>query len=155
MNLTGWIPPVCDRSEEDVKYAANILGMSWSEMSSVQRTKYMSGLKGCMNRIDFERIENNVGILLNEINVDFAEEDLPVFLTEEYFDDLRGRIVTLREGYPIHEDTPSVPELPFNTWQKFNAIEKILSDIYEVATAQFKHYAGNEIYAGESVGLLL
>jgi len=155
MNLTGWIAPVCDRSEDDVKYAANILGMSWNEMSSGQRIEYLSGLKGCMNRIDFERIENNIGILLNEINADYVGEDLPDFLTEEYFKGLRGRIVILREEYPIHEDTPLVPELPFNTWQKFNAIEKILLDIHEVATAQFKHYAGNEIYAGDTVGLLL
>ena len=34
-------------------------------------------------------------------------------------------------------------------------IEKILHDIYEVYNSNFVHYAGEEIYAGQSIGLLL
>lgn len=152
-----WIEPVTDRSAEDVAYAKKLGSMSWNEMTEEQQEEYLVGLKGCMNRTDFERIENNIQILLDVLELDLSSyvDAVPEYLTETYFDDLKSNVEAIREAYFVHADTPQVPELPYNTWQKYNDIEKILADVYEVVSSQFYYYAGNEIYAGDETGLLL
>lgn len=152
-----WQQPVVDRSETDVICAKELLAKSWAEMTTEQREEYLSGLKGCMNQIDFQRIENNIQILADVLGVELNSyvDKVPEFITEEYFQQMKENVSVIREEYCVHSDTPRVPELPFNAWQKFNDIEKILADVYEVVNAQFHYYAGGEIYAGEESGLLL
>ena len=152
-----WIEPVTDRTAEDVVYAKKLCNLGWEAMTAEQQEEFLAGLKGCMNRVDFERIENNIQILLDVFEIDSESyvEMVPEFLTEAYFEKLQYNIGVIREVFFIHEDTPVVPELPYNTWQKYNDIEKILADVYEVVSAQFHYYAGEEIYAGDSSGLLL
>ncbi len=152
-----WIEPVTDRTQKDVLYAQQLKSLSWEDMTTEQQEEYLSGLKGCMNYTDFLRIENNIQILLDVLEIDSASyvENVPEFLQESYFADMRNNVAAIREGYCVHDDTPQVPELPYNTWEKYNAIEQILADVYEVISAQFHYYAGEEIYAGEETGLLL
>lgn len=152
-----WIEPVTDRTQENVLYAKQIKSLSWEDMNTEQQEEYLRGLKGCMNYTDFLRIENNIQILLDVLEIDSASyvESVPEFLQESYFEDMRNNMTAIRQGYCVHDDTPWVPELPYNTWEKYNAIEQILADVYEVVSAQFHYYAGNEIYAGEETGLLL
>ena len=152
-----WIEPVTDRSAEDAAYAKKLGRMSWDSMSEEQKEEYIAGLKGCMNRYDFERIENNVQILLDVLELDLSSyvDAVPEYLTESYFSNLKSNVSAIRAAFAVHKDTPQVPELPYNTWQKYNDIEKILSDVYEVVSAQFYYYAGTEIYAGDETGLLL
>ena len=152
-----WIEPVVDRTQTDVDRAKTLLSKSWEEFTAEEKEAYLSGLKGCMNRADFERIENNIQILLDVLEIDSSSyvEAVPEFPTSAYFEQMRDNIASIRNGYAVHVDTPEVPELPFNTWQKFNDIEKILADVYEVVASQLRYYAGSEIYAGDTVGLLL
>ena len=152
-----WIEPVTDRSAEDVAYAKMLGSMSWKDMTEEQQEEYLSGLKGCMNRSDFERIENNIQILLDVLELDLSSyvDAVPEYLTESYFLNLKSNVTAIRAAFAIHKDTPQVPELPYNTWKKYNDIEKILADVYEVVSAQFYYYSGNEIYAGDETGLLL
>ena len=101
--------------------------------------------------------KNNIQILLDVLEIDSSSyvEAVPEFPTSAYFEQMRNNVTAIRNGYAVHVDTPEVPELPFNTWQKFNDIEKILADVYEVVASQLRYYAGSEIYAGDTVGLLL
>lgn len=152
-----WIEPVTDRTESDVAYAKTLCSLGWENMTVGQQEEFLAGLKGCMNRADFERIENNVQILLDVFEIDSKSyvDDVPEFLAQSYFKQLQSNVGLIREAFFIHTDTPTVPELPYNTWQKYNDIEKILADVYETVSAQFHYYAGEEIYAGDDSGLLL
>lgn len=152
-----WIEPVTDRTQEDVEHAAELIAIAWDDMTAEQQEEYISGLKGCMNRNDFERIENNIQILLDVLEIDSTSYvgEVPEFPTQEYFSKMQSNVAAIRSGYLIHTDTPEVPALPFNTWQKINDIEKILADVYEIIAAQFNYYTGTEIYTGDSTGLIL
>lgn len=151
-----WIRPVTDRTESDVVYAQTILNKSWEELTTEEQKAYIGGLKGCMNRSDFERIENDMQILLDvlEIAADTYVGAVPNIPTQSYFNHMEQNITAIRAAYNVHTDTPPVPEQPYNTWEKYNAIEQILADVYEMVTAQIKYFAG-ELYCGDTVGLLL
>ncbi|MBE5867994.1 MAG: hypothetical protein E7293_03425 [Lachnospiraceae bacterium] len=152
-----WILPVIDRSQADVDYAKVLLALQWDAMTVEQQQDYNRGLKGCINRSDFERIENNIQILLDVLEIPSTSyvDNVPEFVTASYFETMKENIAAIRSGYVVHADTPPVPELPYNTWQKYNDVEKILADVYEVLCAQFHYYTGNEVYAGDDTGLLL
>lgn len=151
-----WIDPVTDRTQSDVDRAKELISNGWQNMTNEEKAEYSAGLKGCMNIVDLERIENNIQILLDvlEINSESHVGSVPQFPTEGYFEDMKNNVSAIREAYCIHADTPPVPNLPYNTWAAYNDIEKILSDVYEVVSAQFYYYSG-EIYAGEETGLIL
>ena len=151
-----WQKPVTDRSQEDVDHARQILSMDWEGMEDAWKTEYLAGLKGCLNREDLERIENNIQILLDVLEIDAASGvgKVPDIPDTGYFARIKENVSYIRAAYCIHETTPPVPELPYNTWQKYNDLEQILADVYEVVSAQFHYYAG-ELYAGDLTGLVL
>ncbi|MCM1192029.1 MAG: hypothetical protein NC123_16800 [Butyrivibrio sp.] len=151
-----WLTPVTDRTQKDVDRAKALISKGWGDMTDAERAEYNVGLKGCINRKDFERIENNIQILLDVLEIDSESHvgSIPEFPLDEYFEDMKRNLTAIREGYCIHADTPAVPELPYNTWTAYNDIEKILLDVYEVVNAQFHYYTG-EVFAGEETGLLL
>lgn len=152
-----WEPPVTDRMQADVNYAKELIAIGWNNMTVEQRTEYLAGIKGCINTSDLSRIENNIQILIDVLELDKTSHvgAVPEFPTANYFFDMKLNVAAIRAAYCVHADTPEVPELPYNTWQKYNDIEKILTDVYEVVSAQMNYYAGTEIYAGDTVGLLL
>ncbi len=90
-----------------------------------------SGLLGAMQRTDFDRIEHDIQILLDVLELDSTSyvNDIPEFLTEEYFTTLKRNLELVRSSYCVHKSTPSVPELPYNTWQQYNTVEQILTDV--------------------------
>lgn len=151
-----WIEPVTDRTQVDVSRAREIILLEWQNMTADQKEEYLAGLKGCMNRADFERIENDIQILIDVLELENESHvgAVPEFPTDAYFRDMETNVAAIREAYTVHADTPPVPARPYNTWQKYNDIEQILADVYEVLSAQFHYYAG-EIYAGDVTGLLL
>ncbi|MCH5271568.1 MAG: hypothetical protein J1E83_12600 [Lachnospiraceae bacterium] len=152
-----WILPVTDRAQADIERAIFLCAHSWQELTAEQQEEYLAGLKGCINHSDLMRIENDIQILLDVLEISSAShvESVPEFPKENYFEDLRANVTLIRQGYHVHTDTPQVPVLPYNIWQKYNDLERILADVYEVINAQFHYYAGEEIFAGDDTGLLL
>lgn len=152
-----WITPVTDRTQADVEYAQRLRETGWTNLTPGEQEEYLAGLKGCLNTSDLLRIENDIQILLDVLELDGTSyvNNVPALPTVSYFGNLSLNVTAIREAYCVHADTPPVPELPYNTWQAYNAIEQILNDVYEVVSAQFSYYAGNEIYAGDTIGLLL
>jgi hypothetical protein len=69
-----------------------------------------------------------------------------------------GNVAKLRDFCAIHEDTPKVPELPINTFEKLNDLEKILYDINYIFNNETQAFArddkifGAEIYCGDEIG---
>lgn len=152
-----WITPVTDRTQADVEYAQRLRETGWTNLAPEEQKEYLAGLKGCLNTSDLLRIENDIQILLDVLELDGTSyvNNVPALPTASYFGNLSSNVTAIREAYCVHADTPQVPALPYNTWQAYNAIEQILNDVYEVVSAQFSYYAGNEIYAGDTIGLLL
>lgn len=152
-----WQEPVTDRTQEDVEHARQILALDWADMNDGQKGEYLAGLKGCLNREDLVRIENNIQILLDvlETGTESSVGNIPDIPDTAYFTRMQNNVGVIREACCVHTSTPAVPALPYNTWQKINDIEQILADVYEVVSSQFHYYAGGEIHSGDMVGLVL
>ena len=83
------------------------------------------------------------------------KDSLPEFPTSSYFEHLLENLKTIRNTKYVFKTTPEIPEQPLNTYAKFNAIEKILYDVYTLYNNQFNYYCGEDYYCGDSVGMLL
>ena len=158
-NTIEYILPwfVYDRTQEDVNEVVRLEKVGWAGMTEDERTTWRKGMKGALNLSDIKRIENDCYILAQLLNVSIVthRENLPRFPTGSYFKALLENVSTLRAVGYRYQTTPEVPEQPINTYQKVNDIEKILSDIYDVYNSNFVHYAGEGLYAGQEIGLLL
>ena len=75
--------------------------------------------------------------------------------TENVYKELLENVETIRSAYCIYSTTPETPSMPLNTFEKWNTIERILSDVHEILLNNFCYYCGGEIYAGDDTGLLL
>lgn len=146
-----------DRTQEDVDRVADLMNKGWTGMTVEERQEWLAGLKGSLNKIDIERIENNVQLMSDVLELDLTtyHGKLPEYPDESYFERLLSNVAAIRAAYCVHEDTPEVPEKPVNGYQKINDIEKILSDIHLILLSNFSYHCGNEICAGDSIGLLL
>jgi hypothetical protein len=154
--MIQWIPAVTNRSQLDVDLLIDLFTRGWDAMTVSERTEWLQGMKGAFNQADIVRIENNIQLLS-----DVLELDLTTFYgsapdpNEIYFFFFFTNVSTIRSSYSTHASTPTVPSSPINTFDKVNAIEQILSDVYGILLNNFHYYAGSEIYAGNSIGLLL
>lgn len=160
----AWISPVYDRTQADVDKVKQLNDIGYFNMTSAQQTEWLTDLKGALNESDLLRIENNVQILSDVLELDLTTYDgnIPEIPRTTYYTNLKNNVAAIRGTGYIHADTPTVPNNPYNSYQKINDIEKILFDIHEILSDNFYHfchstsdtpYAG--IYAGEGIGLLL
>lgn len=107
--------------------------------------------KAFLNAEDLRRIESNTELIAGYISVpvsvrtDWQTGDLP---RESDYERIRNNTEKIRTGYAIRADTPEVPERPYNHFQKWNDIEKILHDVFYIYINNFN----NKIYCGEDVG---
>ena len=151
-----WQEPIMDRTQADVDRLKELRAIGYDGMTAAERQEYCSYHKGALNKVDLERIENNVQILLDVLEIDSqsAVGAVPTWPAESYYRQLHSNVTAIRAGYYIHTDTPPVPPLPWTTWQAWNEVERILADVYEVLMAQFDYFAG-ELRVGDTTGLIL
>ena len=114
--------------------------------------------KGALNRSDLERNENNMEIM-NEIfpvGATASVDNIPELPTNVYYAELLSNVQLFRNLPYTTPSTPQVPSQPLNVYTKWNDIEEILYDVFNTWTTnnKVKYYAGEEIYCGESVGIL-
>lgn len=104
-----WIEPIYDRTQEDVD----------------NRTS-----KGYLNIEDLNRIENNVNELASLVgcDVETISWDRSMFPTHNHFNRILANLTTIKKVWVCPCDAN--PTQPINTYQKVNAIEKILYQIY-------------------------
>ena len=159
-NTIEYILPVFiyDRVQADVDRVYELRRIGWENLGREQREEWLAGMKGCLNTSDLKRIENDIFVIaqLLRVEVQTNKDNLPDIPDTLYFQRLLKNVQTLRETKYIYHDTPDVPAQPLNTYEKINDVEHILHDIYwsyEKNNSQFL-YCGNEIYAGEEMGLL-
>lgn len=156
-NAILWMDPILDRKQSDVDRANELREKGWNNMTADEWADYLAGLKGSLNRSDYLRIENNIKLLSDvlELNLTTYVDAVPKFPTETYYTNLISNVEAIRAAYAIHGDTPATPSAPLTDYEKWNNVEKILADVYECLNANFHYYCGSEIYAGDNTGLLL
>lgn len=152
-----WITPITDRCQADVDRLKEFQYKGLLRITPKQLAEYLTGMKGALNRTDLERIENNVQILLDVLEIEAGSNvgNVPQFPTENYFNQLLSNVSAIREAYCIHQTTPETPQMPLNTWQKWNDIEQILYDVHEILCNNFHYYCGDGLYLGQETALLL
>lgn len=153
MNL--WQDAVTDRTVQDVERVLELLKKNWSDFTSEERTEWIGGMKGSINAADLNRIQGNIALLAEVLELELDIKPVVEFPNKELIDNILSNTRTIRDAYMIHADTPKVPTQPINTWTKWNDIEKILADVYDILLNNFSYYCGSEIYCGDTTGLLL
>ena len=152
---------VCDRTGRDVDYVIELTRKYQNgTISDNEKKEWMRGLKGALNASDLNRIESNIASISSILQVEicscqnnWSARDKP---HAEDYERIRNNVKTIRDEWMQLPGILPVPERPLNTYQKWNDIEKILSDIFLV----YKNIIGNfyycdtEVYAGEGIGVL-
>lgn len=149
-----WIEPITDRTISDVNYVKELKTKGWDNMSNAEKVEWMSGLKGSINRSDYDRIKNNILLLSDIFELKINMDDAPTFPDKAYYEKLLEYIEIIRKAYCVRPTTPVTPKMPLNRFDKWNAVEKILDDVYFILTSNFFYYAGAGLYSGGDIGLL-
>ena len=150
-----WVDAVTDRSLKDVERVKELLEKGWKYFTDEEKNEWSGDLKGALNLSDLVRIQNNIQLLSDVLEIDLMVDVVPELPNEPFYEQLITNVEAIRNAYCIHADTPKTPEAPLNTYSKWNDIEKILQDVYRILLNNFHYYCGNEIYAGDATGLLL
>lgn len=150
-----WQTAVTDRSQSDVERVQELLEKGWQNFSDEEKTEWSDGMKGALNASDLVRVQNNIQLLSDVLELDLNVLAVPELPDEIFYALIISNTERIRGAYCIHTTTPETPDAPLNTYSKWNDIERILTDVYEILLNNFHYYCGGEIYAGDDTGLLL
>lgn len=150
-----WQQSVTDRTQSDIKRVIALLEKGWNNFSYDEKEEWNEGLKGALNTSDLKRIQNNIQLLSDVLEIDLTVSAVPEPFNESFFKEIIENTEIIRNSYCTHTTTPVTPQVPLNVFQKWNDIEKILEDVYEILLNNFHYYCGSEIYSGDETGLLL
>lgn len=151
---------VFDRTQNDVDLAltlkSRIISDGFNSLSDDEQLEWLAGLKGCLNYTDLNRIENNCSIISNLLNLGlttFNGWNVSKELDTSNLNRIKSNVSIIRSSPFVYKDTLTVPELPYNTYQKINDIEKILFDVYSLASGNLENvYYTSEIYCDDEIG---
>ncbi len=154
--------PIYDRTAEDVNTVISLIQKGYNNFTDEEKALWNTNLKGALNVSDLNRIENNMGIIANVVEViitikSWSITDIPY---EEDFQRIHDNLILIRDS-DIFADLPltPVPELPYNDYDKINAIEKLLKQMYDNLNRQFYCFCTdrpnyntlNQLYSGEPI----
>lgn len=181
--LTEWIEPVTDRTQSDVDRLQYLLAIPYSDLTAEQKTELAQDSKGALNKSDLNRILNDIALLYESFGftrlkhlspstqlvpsvglvpglVEFMPDDtrfyrvIPEIPRVSFYQQLLDAIILLRNTLYIYQSTPLVPQQALNTFQKWNDIEQILYDIHDLVMIVDYDRSGNELYAGQAIGVI-
>ena len=150
-----WENEITDRTKADVARVKALMEKRWEEFTAEEQAEWLSGLKGAINTSDLERIINNIELLVEVLELPIEVVALPDIPGVSFQAQLVGNVEKIRAGYGVKSTTPQTPSIPLNTYNKWNDIERILADVYDLLLNNFSYYCGGEIYAGDEIGFLL
>lgn len=150
----AWIEPVTNRSRGDMLAVIDALNKNWDDFSDVDKTVFLAGMRGALNTGDLERVQNNIGLLLEVIESENTVMAVPEFPNTAFYTNIKDNLQTLYDFPLVYGTTPKVPELPYNTWQKWNDIEKILADAYKMVNSFVKYYCNTAYHCGAGIDVL-
>lgn len=146
---------IFDRTQEDVDRVRQLRDAIQSNTATaLELLEYTQDLKGARNRSDFERILNATSYISTYYELALVISTLPELPTESYVNQMVDNIETIRNTCAIHNDTPLVPSLPINTYQKMNSLEKILYDVIQIIKSQFVYYCDAGLIMDGEIGLI-
>ena len=134
----AWIEPVTNRTLDDV-LARNELGV--------------------LNASDLNRIYGNMQELAKNLGITIApaknwtNSSIPVVSDYERIIDSTKAV---RSALKVPEPMPEVPAMPLNSFDKYNAIEKIQLMLYTQyrILQDAKIFAGEGYYSGDKIGVI-
>ena len=134
----AWIEPVTNRTLDDV-LARNELGV--------------------LNASDLNRIDGNMQELAKNLGVTIApaknwtNSSIPVVSDYER---IINSTKAVRSALKVPEPMPEVPAMPLNSFDKYNAIEKIQLMLYTQyrILQDAKIFAGEGYYSGDKIGVI-
>lgn len=145
---------VHDRKQGDVDRALELQRIGWVNLSDGERQEWLAGMRGCLNKTDLKRIENDIHVIAQLLSLPLQsnKDNIPDIPDSLYFQTLLDNVQRIRDTEYLHNDTPPVPCQPLNTWQKWNDVERILHDIYDIYNDNNSRffYCGTEIFTGET-----
>lgn len=113
--------------------------------------------KAYLNAKDLNRIEKDIGILAEYLNVDVTVKTWEIGSLPRASDFTRilENVKLLVDAYMVREDTPVAPVQPLNTYQKWNDIEHILHDLFWIYIGNLNNiYYCSEMSCGEEIGVI-
>lgn len=141
---------IMDRTQEDVdrvKYLTRVILNH--ENTPEELIEFQDTLKGALNYSDLERIEYNIDFLDRLLDLDPVSMDREFIPRISYFKNLLINVQKVHDKKYRRWSTPEVPEMPLNTYQKWNDIETILWDCFKIYLANIGE--DNQTYCGESL----
>lgn len=123
---------IYDRTAEDIQYL--------KQLTPTQRARLARDHKGALNTSDLQRLADAFGALEILDNTEFTIEVIPEFPSNALFQSyLDNAEVVKGTDYQL-EGSPEVPALPLNDFDKWNKLERILFDNFDIRTTRFEYY---------------
>ena len=133
---------IYDRTKADVDRAAYLIGkIQRGEMlTDAEKTEYFSGLKGCINASDLNRVETKVkelvevlrgyGYTVGYVSPGHSEWAYDGTMKEPDVLLYLANIAALRRVIPLPEDIPPIPTIDeWIDWTAANDIERIVYEL--------------------------
>ena len=145
---------IYDRTQEDVdrvKYLNNQMQTKLATSAEIQ--EWTSNLKGALNKADLERIVNNTSYLATKLGITLPYDvsTIPDLPTREWYDLFIANIKAVRDYGMLYTTTPLLPEHPFNTYEKWNDIEKILFDAFTLLQSLSLYFCGDDLVGNDNI----
>lgn len=65
-----WQDAVYDRTQADVDKLKSYIATRWENLSEAQKAEFLNGMKGAINAADIDRIQNNINLLCEVLEID-------------------------------------------------------------------------------------
>lgn len=134
--MATWITPITDRSQEDVDRIRELDTKGYYNLTEAEKTEWESDSKGALNTSDLERIENNIKVISDMLDMKVSLLDVPELPNVSYFTNLlsRSRDIRVKALADKYSNT-ILPEQPLNKYWHWNMIEQFLFDVFTVLEA--------------------
>lgn len=147
--------PVIDRTKFDVQKVLDLYKKKYDDFSVDEKREWLKGLKGAINYNDLYRVQIDIQTMSDILELNLTVVDVPTIPTVEFLNGVLENVSTIMENAVVHATTPKVPNTPLNTYSKWNDLETILIDVYDILYNNFYHYIGENFMCGDEIGLLL
>lgn len=139
--MATWIEPIYDRSQSDVERISQLNKKGYYSLTDEEKQEWLQNSKGCLNKSDLNRIENNIKVIYDMLGEDKAIATYPEIPNVSYYTALRGRVADVRtKAFAALYCDKTVPEQPLNHFEKWNDIERILFEIHRVLEENAKAF---------------
>lgn len=154
MKIWHWEEPVTNRTRADTLAVVELLNKNWEEFTADEQAEFLDGMRGALNAADLERVQNNIELLLAVMESENAVAAVPEFPNSAFYTNIKENLTAIHDYPLVYKTTPAVPDLPYDTWDKWNNIEMILKDAFKMVNSFVKYYCGSIYYCGGDIGLI-